>query len=405
LIFPFFSHRWKRVAAVAAAAVVALNGLSVWSQRPQTAPEKAPDGQHRIAGAIHIHSRFSDGGGTIEEIVAAARQANLQYVILTDHNDALPFALAKQYEGYRDGVLVIVGEEVNTSAGHLLVLNMDRPVEQQGANGLPALLDTIAVSGGLSFIAHPDGRRPWTAWSVGPLHGIEVFNADTEWRNDGPLELLNALFWLSWMPQAAMNTLIDRPDSVMARWCALLKDGPVTGIGSVDAHARIPLFGDWAISFPSYAQMFGLIGTRIVLDGPLTGDADADRARLMEALHAGRCYIAVESFERADRFRFEWVCEEDTAGMGAQIVWKTGGRIETTVVSSSPTRLRLFRDGEPVKEIDGATLTFPISLPGLYHAEVYQLRRVFPFVNPTPKLWIVSNPIFIQTTPLQNRGD
>ena len=37
-------------------------------------------------GALHIHSRYSDGTGTIEEILSAARGAGLDFVVLTDHD-------------------------------------------------------------------------------------------------------------------------------------------------------------------------------------------------------------------------------------------------------------------------------------------------------------------------------
>ena len=39
-------------------------------------------------GAIHIHSKFSDGSGDIEQITKAAKKAGLDWIIITDHKQA-----------------------------------------------------------------------------------------------------------------------------------------------------------------------------------------------------------------------------------------------------------------------------------------------------------------------------
>ena len=71
---------------------------------------------------MHVHTTLSDGGGTPEEVIAAARAAGLAFVAITDHNNLD----AKPLEGYRDGVLVLVGAELSTPAGHVLGLGLDR---------------------------------------------------------------------------------------------------------------------------------------------------------------------------------------------------------------------------------------------------------------------------------------
>ena len=37
-------------------------------------------------GAIHIHSRYSDGTGSLKQIVSAGLKSNLDFLIITDHN-------------------------------------------------------------------------------------------------------------------------------------------------------------------------------------------------------------------------------------------------------------------------------------------------------------------------------
>ena len=38
-----------------------------------------------VRGAIHVHTRRSDGTGTVDEVAGAAARAGLNFVILTDH--------------------------------------------------------------------------------------------------------------------------------------------------------------------------------------------------------------------------------------------------------------------------------------------------------------------------------
>ena len=57
------------------------------------------------------------------DVVAAAQAAGLGFVVITDHNTLD----AKPHEGYRDGVLVIVGSELSTTAGHILALGIPDP--------------------------------------------------------------------------------------------------------------------------------------------------------------------------------------------------------------------------------------------------------------------------------------
>ena len=45
-----------------------------------------------IRGDLHMHTRESDGRGTLEEMVAAARELGYDYIAITDHSKALAMA-------------------------------------------------------------------------------------------------------------------------------------------------------------------------------------------------------------------------------------------------------------------------------------------------------------------------
>src|SRR5262249_12305541 len=99
-------------------------------------------------GAYHLHSTNSDGRGTPSQIAHAAKQAGLQFIVMTDHN--LRTLSAPTYE---DGVLVISGVELSTRAGHLVALGTPRGLNKSELDGDP--VQRVTDLDGFSFLAHP----------------------------------------------------------------------------------------------------------------------------------------------------------------------------------------------------------------------------------------------------------
>ena len=367
--------------------------LIMRSESPRLAPDPAPGLPPRYSGVIHIHSTYSDGGGSVEDIVRAGQNAGPDFLVLTDHDTMQP--LIDGHQGYHDDLLLLVGEEVNTSAGHLLSLGVGRDVSQDGPLGLPALVEEISESGGVSIAAHPTGRRPWTDWTLEEMDGLEVLNGNSEWRDDGVLELVRALVFLPFMPDGVFNSLIDRPDEAIRLWMHRAQRQPVTVIGSLDAHERIKLWGDRHLSFPTYERMFGLIRTYVITGTELTGDAEVDEEILVNAIHRGSCYVVLEGYEPAPGFSFELTMGPETMSMGSSVEYRDGGRLHVTAPSSGPVRIRLYRDGVPLIETEGHELFVEVPGPGVYHTEAYQLRSTL-LRGERQRLWIISNAIRVE---------
>ena len=143
-----------------------------------------------MAGVVHVHTTLSDGGGTPEEVIEAAKATGLAFLGITDHNNLD----AKPFEGYRDGVLVLVGAELSTPPGHVLGLGLDRdPAWRFNGDGLDGLED-VRDLGGVPFAAHPFSARPdlrWNGWDLPGPWGIELLNGDSDARRAGPRVLLS----------------------------------------------------------------------------------------------------------------------------------------------------------------------------------------------------------------------
>ena len=77
------------------------------------------------AGAIHIHSIYSDGSGEVTDIAGFAAESDLDFIILTDHNTLR--ALHEGFEGWYGKTLLLVGCEINDkeNKNHYLAFGVD----------------------------------------------------------------------------------------------------------------------------------------------------------------------------------------------------------------------------------------------------------------------------------------
>src|SRR5215217_7495602 len=96
---------------------------SSYASMPRAARTLAPSPSLRlpVRGAIHIHTRRSDGTGTVDDVARAASRAGLKFVILTDHGDG---TREPDTPTYRNGVLCIDAVEISTASGHVVALGL-----------------------------------------------------------------------------------------------------------------------------------------------------------------------------------------------------------------------------------------------------------------------------------------
>lgn len=104
---------------------------------------------------LHIHSNFSDGAESIDEILEYVQeQTDLAVIAITDHDTIKGALLAKKImenKNYR--FEVIVGEEVSSTAGHILALYIDKPIKPH--QGVAETIEQIHQQGGIAVAAHP----------------------------------------------------------------------------------------------------------------------------------------------------------------------------------------------------------------------------------------------------------
>jgi predicted metal-dependent phosphoesterase TrpH len=229
-------------------------------------------------GIIHCHSLHShDSKGTYEEILAAAKAADIDFIVMTDHppkGDAgLPFR--EGWRGLREGVLFIQGAEY--AGEHLLAVGTREPAGGSAAEKIEA----IHRQGGLAFVSHPEEVTDWTPYAR--ADGMEIFNVHAALKKGlkDPTFLSRTYQALKTHPETSFSVLRELDPPILEKWDEINRTRPYVGIAANDAHQNTSFFG---LRLDPYPRAFRFVTTR-VRAAALTEEA------ILDALRAGRCRV------------------------------------------------------------------------------------------------------------------
>jgi hypothetical protein len=391
---------------------------------PQGAVAGPPDlpRYYDYAGALHIHSTYSDGLGTVADVAAAGNRAGLDFVALDDHSNL--DAIVNEEDGWYGRTLVLVGTEVTTDQGHLLAMDVP-PTLLPLPNEADEVQRRIQDSGGFGFIALPcDLKDHWKDFAARRSGiGLEVFNLSAIARSkiSVPGFLLALLRYRGSRPQRAFHWVAARPARELRLWDEMISSAdahgaltPVVGIGSLDAHAVMKV-ARRKYPFPTYEELFRTLRTHVLTVQPLSGGSSvrrsarasrSDQSAVHAALAAGHCYIAYDNYGDTSGFVFEAVPADGSAPalMGDQVALpppepREGDPAGVLLRARAPrtrTLLHLYKDGRRVAVARGGELFFTATEPGAYRVEVYLYRHRLGRLCLGVKPWVFSNPIYVQ---------
>lgn len=116
---------------------------------------------------VHIHSSYSDGTSSPEDIVDATA-GKLQVIAVTDHNRIKGAFKAKEY-ALRNNLKidVIIGEEISTKNGHVVGLFLNSKIIP-GKDARDAIYE-IHKQGGIAVAAHPFNFVPFNEKGYPPI--------------------------------------------------------------------------------------------------------------------------------------------------------------------------------------------------------------------------------------------
>ena len=350
-----------------------------------------PDGYREFRGALHAHTGLShDSTGTVEEILAAARVARLDFLITTDHYN--PRIFTEGFQGLWDSVLVLRGLEAPLGCsggkglvrrcGSVLAIGLKGPLDPGAYGPREDLLAAIRAQGALALIAHSRGAPEQGYFDL--ADGMEIFDIGDTLRErlvDIPRLVLDVLFAQAEYPDEVFLPLIERSGWNLARWDRVTRGRRFVGVAGHDAHQNLSVFGRVV---DRYDLVFRALNTH-VLAPSLTAES------LVSAIRAGRCFSSFNLLADASGFGF---AARD--GEGGPVVGVLGDEVpmrEGLVLiarSPIPGALDLLRDGVPIRRQEGRTLRHTVDRPGVYRVEV-SLRVVDRW-----RPWIFANPIYVR---------
>jgi hypothetical protein len=254
--------------------------VRVTMERGEPAPETRPviafppptvRGARWYRGDLHLHTVHSDGRHDPDELMTAAHDSGLDFIVSTDHNTSSANAA---WPACRTGTpLVIPGEEVTTRHGHWLAIGLPphawvdwRYAPRDGV--FPRFADDVRKTGGLVAAAHPAVPLPGSAWEFGFAHvdALEVWNG--RWNVDDELSL--------------------------RIWQRLLRQGRrVVAVGGSDSHGR-----HQPVGLPQTAVHAPELSTPALLDGLRRGRSFIARSQAVTVdlsaswANGGACDVA-----------------------------------------------------------------------------------------------------------------
>lgn len=306
-----------------------------------------------LVGALHVHTRFSDGTATPAELVALASELGLDFLGINDHRNLR--ARESGWSGLHDGVTVLAGAELNdpSLANHILVYGADTipPVTDSRTQ-----LDHVHASGGLPVVAHPCetgtrlpkmGPYPWRHGALEGIGGVEVWNYMSDWKSGVRLRDLKSRI-------AHPDRYVGGPDQ-----CAVelwLRTGGCA-LAGVDAHGLRFGMGRMAVEVFPYRDLLRKIQTHVLLDSAPSGEG-AERA-IVDAIAGGRVFSSVPGLGDARGFRFRrkgGILSLDVPEPASLRV-RTAGSIAQRPVAAGENEMRLPDDERAFLELlkDGRT--------------------------------------------------
>jgi hypothetical protein len=402
--------RWKKLTLV-------LLGLVVLSQLPfvyrrfqlrqlrariqelnASRASAAPDDYADYSGVIHVHSLLGGHStGSFADIIEAAHQNGLSFVVMTEHPSAVIDTSALTLKGFQSGVLFINGNELNTGAGdRFLALPGSSASDRASTKPTQDLITEEKRDNHLMVVAYPQDFHSWE--TADGYDGIEVYNLYTNARRINPLLMFfDALWSYGSYADLLFTRFYERPVESLKRWDDLTvsKNRRLVALAGNDAHQNVGVhLGDASgkkylgILLDPYERSFHIVRNHVLLEK----DRALSTESLLEAIKEGHCYIAFDLFADSTGFRFTAENNAERKIMGDPLALGDGVRLKAATPIKS--RIVLLRNGQVVEEApDALSKEFAVNQRGVYRVEVYldQLGTSF-----STRPWIISNPIYVE---------
>jgi hypothetical protein len=389
----------------------------------QRHPVRLSSDYRDVRALLHVHSGFShDSRGTIEEITAAAKQAEVRVIMFSEHPANSYDYFVDGHRGFKDGVLLIPGAE---TGGFLAYPRQS--IQQKKTETPQAFADLVRSTGGLIFLCHLEERMDW---QIANVTGTEIYNTHADFKKQtrflaalrSPLTMFSLMGAVKQYPQEVFGALLEYPADYLKRYDELCQVARHTGVAGNDSHHnqvyRAKIVDDGKVSIEDIlGQKFALLdpekfkAAKILTAGKKPGDLifefDLDpyvysfrhvsthlllpsvgETEVRQALADGRVYVAFDWI--ADPMGFVYRADSGAANwpIGSELPFGEGLRLRAEAPLNG--KFRLVRDGVVVLEQQDSALEYNVDRPGVYRVEVWLN------LAGEDRPWILTNPIYVR---------
>jgi len=406
---------------------------AVHADRIRFAAERQPvsvkTGLNEYRAVLHAHAEdATHTGGTRPELLAAARRAGVQIVMLTDHVRPERDFIEDSWRGLRDGVLFIPGAE---DRGFLSFPT--KSIKGNDPDSREQYIEMVRNGGGNIFLSHVEER---TDWLTDKLDGLEIYNHHTDVKDEGafnlwlqgsltdPVRLPELVAALNDYPYEVFGAQQDYLSDIIAKWDRDAQRHPLTGVAANDCHHNqvftVTAIDDATIevgyitSKPTTTRVTaekvpGVAGlVRGKKPGELIARLDFDpyerslryvsthilareltETAVREALKRGHAFVA-----------HDWLCDSTGFAFVARTRGKSGVIMgdevrlgsELKLIAATPVKceIKLVRNGEVIQSRNASRIDFEVKTAGVYRIEAWLE------VDGEQRPWIYANPIYVR---------
>lgn len=356
-------------------------------------PENSGD-YYDYRGVTNVRTDLSNGSSSPLEVINDAKNAGLDFLILTDLN---PFDHAESVNGYHGDLFVMTGGEYSFLDSRLLYYTLD-PRNKLESPTDAALHFTDILSQkqndnreSIIALAHPFSDKPsWTGPYPTGLDGVEIVNPKAisarAWRRS-KISVLWSFFIYPFNTRYAFLRLFKEPAEEVSLWDQLSKNRSTLAFGGADASARAIPWANTLMKFPSYQKSFEITNNHILLTSELTGNYQKDRAKIFSALKKGHFYVSLDLLGDPKGFTAYIEDKEKNHLMGERIKFNKNLKLKAKLPIQPKDfyELVIVKNGERDYIVNHSQMEYQIPEPGIYRLIV----RVSPLLPlPDAKKWI-----------------
>jgi hypothetical protein len=363
-----------------------------------------PQGFYDYHGVTNVRTSLSSGSSEPSRVVADAKRAGLDFLIITDTNQT---EKAETLEGYHGNMLVLVESEysyLDMRLLHYAGVKDSAPTDPNAARLYFTDLmsqNNVQSRDNIVVAAFPFNNGPTRTGDFPTgLDGVEILNpksiSQRAWMSS-KLNVLWSLVCYPFNPNLAFLRLFQEPTDEIALWDKLLQNRKIFGYSGADASARAIPFASYLMKFPSYQMSFAITSNHVLTETELNGDSQKDRQKILHALKNGQFYFSLDLLGDPRGFNAYVEDRDKIHPMGSTIKFNKRLRL-VSKLPVEPTEfyeIVVFKNGERDLTANQPEINYEIKGPGVYRVAV----RVSTFLPPPDGkkwiTWIYTNPFFV----------